>query len=165
MTRMLGLTPLDVFTQKNARATQIKRERSLLSRYFKVTFTLAEWVTEPADPVEFPVIVKVPVIGAGPLEQPAITSRRTTAVTMLSRPRRPLVFGTSRSSANAKSNEVMDHVDMGRKRHGGSGRSRAPLVRDRVTGTDCAVVPSAAVIGEVTAQLVPAGAVQVNATL
>ena len=166
-----GLTRLSVFTPRGIEERsryQFKRERSVLSRYLlRVTLTVVEWATAPADPLEVPVMVIVPVIGAGPpLEHPAITSRRTTAVARLSRPRRPLVFGTSRINAKASSMDTMDHVEIGGMRPGSEGISKAPLVRDTVTWTGCAVVPSAAVIGVATEQLVPVGApVHVNATL
>jgi hypothetical protein len=138
----------------------------VLARYFRVTLTVVEWLTEPADPVEVPVIVSVPVMGGLPLEHPAITSRRTTAVARLSRPRRPLVCGTNRISAKAKSMNTVDHIEIGEMRPEGGGISKAPVVRDSVTWTGCAVVPSAAVIGVATEQLVPVGApVHVNATL
>ena len=59
----------------------------------------------------------------------------------------------------------MPHGDIGGMRPDGGDASIAPLVRDSVTWTGCAVFPSVAVIGVAITQLEPAGApVQVNDT-
>jgi hypothetical protein len=135
--------------------------------YLSVTATVAEWLTLPAVPLEAPVIVRVPVSGGfDPPPQPAKAMRITTAVANPSRRRRPLVFGSKKSNISAKSTGTIWSMEIGGVRTGGSGTSSALLDLVSVTCTDCAVTPSAAVIGVAIVQVEPVGApVQVKATL
>jgi hypothetical protein len=130
-----------------------------------VTATVAEWLSLPAVPDDVPVIVTFPEIGAGDEEQPAMARRMTIAVAKPSRARSPLDFGSRKSSTSARISGTICHIEFGGVRAGGSGISWPLPVRDTVTATDWAVIPSAAIIGVATVQAVPAGDVQVNATL
>ena len=134
-----------------------------------VTATVAEWLTLPAEPVDVPVIVRLPVIVLGLLgpPQPAKAMRSTTAVAANpSRTRSPLAFSSRKSNSNARISGTSCGIEIGGVRAGGVDTGRALLVLVSVTCTDCAVTPSAAVIGDATVQVEPVGApVQVNATL
>ena len=133
-----------------------------------VTATVAEWLTVPAVPLDVPLIVRFPVIGGGVLgpPQPAKAMRSNTAVAKPSRTRSPLVFGSRKSNSKARVRGTICSIEIGGVRTGDSGTGRALLVLVSVTCTDCAVFPSAAVIGVAMVQVEPAGApVQVNPTL
>jgi hypothetical protein len=120
----------------------------------------------PAEPVEVPVIVTVPVVGGLELEQPAKVTRSRTAVASPTRTRSPLAFVSRKRNSDARISGTICQIEMGGMRAGGAGKSRLPVILVMVTPTDCAVFPSVAVMGVTTVQVVPAGApVQVNATL
>ena len=123
----------------------------------------------PALPVDWPWIVTLPFIGltvgpAGP-EQPASTPRRIIAVTIVRRTRSRFVLGSKKRSNNAKVNGTICRGDTGGILISG-GTMRPLLVLVICTCAVCAVFPSAAVTGEATVQVVPAGApVQERETL
>lgn len=145
-----------------------QRAQSLLGRgyYLTVIITVAEWLSLPAEPVELPVIVTVPVIGGLELEQPPRTIRSTIAVASPTRTRSPLVFASRKSKSDATSNSTICQTEIGGVWIGEDGKSRLPAVLVITTGTDCGVIPSEAETGVAMVQVVPAGApVQVNATL
>jgi len=120
-------------------------------------------------PLEVPVILRFPVIGGTVVftpEQPAKAMRRSTAVANPRRTRSRLVLSSRKSESKARVRDTICGIEIGGVRTGGSGTGRALLVLVSVTCTDCAVFPSAAVIGVAIVQVEPVGApVQVNATL
>ena len=132
-----------------------------------VTATVAEWFTLPAEPLDVPVIVTLPVIGGfDPEEQPAKARRSTTVVARPIRTRSPLAFGNRKSNSNARIRGAVCGREIGGVRRGAVGRVTAPFILVTVTCTVCAVFPSEAVTGPPTVQVVPVGApVQVNPTL
>jgi len=134
--------------------------------YLTVIATVVEWLSLPAEPVEVPVIVTVPVIGGLELEQPTTTIRSTIAVASPTLTRSPLGFASRNSKSDARISGTICQIEMGGVRTGEDGKSRLPFVLVTTTGTDCAVIPSEAMTGVVMVQVVPIGApVQVNATL
>ena len=114
-------------------------------------------------------IVRFPVIGGIGCfcpEQPPKAMRSTTAVANPRRTRSPLAFGSRKSNSNARIRGTICGIEIGGVRTGGAGTGKALLVLVSVTCTDCAVIPSAAVIGVAIVQVEPVGApVQVNPTL
>lgn len=74
-----------------------------------VTDTVAEWLTVLA----VPVIVRFPVSGGLELEQPAKTTRITTAIANPSRTRSPLAFGSRKSNSNARIRGTICGIEIG----------------------------------------------------
>jgi hypothetical protein len=133
-----------------------------------VTATVVEWLTVP----DVPVTVRVPAIGVDPdpglgtPEQPAKTISNTNTVANPSRARVPFPFTSRKVNIDATIRSAISLIKFCIVPEGGRGISKAVLVLVTVTVTGCAVVPSAAVIGEAIVQVVPAGApVHTNVTL
>jgi hypothetical protein len=76
-----------------------------------------------------------------------------------------LAFGSNKSKNTARIRGTVCQIEIDGVLNGGDGTSEALLILVSVTCTGCAVIPSAAVIGVATVQVVPVGAVQVNPTL
>ena len=105
-----------------------------MGSYLTVTATVAEWLSLPADPVDVPVTVRVPVIGGVELEQPAKAMRSTTAVASPTRTRSPFAFGSRKSNSNDRISGTICHIEIGGVRSRGGTLMPLPvLVSDTAT--------------------------------
>jgi hypothetical protein len=125
-----------VLSKENRSRRPQQRERSLfLGSYLTVTATVAEWLSLPADPVDVPVIVRVPVSGGVELEQPAKAMRSTTAVPSATRARSPFAFASRKSNSNARIRGTICHIEIGGVGTGGGIVMPLPFLAN-ATATD-----------------------------